>query len=55
VFVNSSEPGRESEASIFPKELIDKFGMSNYRFLIQNADDLDIPDLSEGATIKNGK
>lgn len=55
VFVNSSEPGRESEASIFPKELINKFGMANYRFLINNADDLNIPDLSEGVTIKNGK
>jgi len=55
VFVNSAQPGVETEYSIFPRELINKFGRANYQFLIDNADTLGIEDINSAAKEKNGR
>ena len=55
VFVNSAQPGVETEYSIFPGELINKFGRANYQFLIDNADTLGIEDINSAAKEKNGR
>jgi len=52
VFVNSAQPGVETEYSIFPGELINKFGRANYQFLIDNADTLGIEDMNSAAREK---
>ena len=47
VFVNSASPGVETEYSIFPTELKNKFGNVNYKFLIDNAPLLGIEELNK--------